>query len=127
MANSPISDELRRFILTSVPSVPYLESMLLLRREANKQWSAAELGRRLYLPEPQAAELMATLEAAEIAVKCAPLPAYRFQPAPELARILDELAQRYFSNLFEITNLIHASVDRRAFQFADAFRWRKDS
>ena len=128
MTKAPLPEELGRFILTSIPSVPYLESVLLLRRESAKEWTSQQLARRLYLPEARAAELLAALEAAGIAEKApAAQPAYRYQPPPELAAILDELAQRYVANLFEITALIHSRSDRRAFQFADAFRLRKDS
>ncbi len=127
MADNPLPDELRRFILTSVPSVPYLESMLLLRREGAKQWRVAELARRLYLPENRASELLGMLVDAGVAAKTAPPMAYCYAPSPELATMLDQLDRFYFSNLLAITALIHSSVDRRAFQFADAFRWRKDS
>ena len=41
---SAIPDDVRRFILTSVPSVPYLEAMLLLRGEPQAAWDASALG-----------------------------------------------------------------------------------
>jgi hypothetical protein len=34
-----ISDEVRRFVLTNIPSVPYPESMLLLRAESHSPGS----------------------------------------------------------------------------------------
>jgi hypothetical protein len=61
MAGADIPDDLRRFILTSVPSVPYLEAILLLQREHGIAWTAPLLARRLYLPEPRAADLLARL------------------------------------------------------------------
>ncbi len=40
MTATDIPDDLRRFILTSVPSVPYLEAILLLQRERGTAWTA---------------------------------------------------------------------------------------
>lgn len=125
----PIPDDLGRFILTSIPSVPYLEAMLLLRGEPATKWSSAQLARRLYLPEARALELLENLQAAGIAGEHpgADGAIYQYQPPPELAQMLDQVAQRYATDLRTVTNLIHSRVDRRAYQFADAFRWRKDS
>jgi DNA-binding IclR family transcriptional regulator len=125
----PIPDDLGRFILTSIPSVPYLEAMLLLRGEPATKWSPAQLARRLYLPEARALELLQNLQAAGIAAEQPGLDdaTYQYQPPPELAQMLDQVAHRYATDLRTVTNLIHSHLDRRAYQFADAFRWRKDS
>jgi hypothetical protein len=126
MTATPIPDDLRRFILTSVPSVPYLEAMLLLRSESGTAWTAPSLARRLYLPEAKAAELLAQLNAAAVVAATAPDRTYTYAPGPDLASLLERLAQLYAADLVAVTDLIHSSVDRRAFQFADAFRLRKD-
>ena len=53
---------------------------------------------------------------------------FHYQPAtPELAAMLDKVARIYATNLVGVTDLIHSRIDKRAQQFADAFRWRKDS
>ena len=128
MAEHTIPDDVRRFILTSIPSVPYLEAILLLQREAGAAWNAAQLARRLYLPEAQTAQLLQTLEAAGVAAKDPAVQnGWRYQPAPDLSAMLERLAQHYSADLFAVTTLIHSSLDKRAYQFADAFRWRKDS
>jgi hypothetical protein len=125
-AAGAIPDDLRRFILTSVPSVPYLEAILLLRSESGTGWTAPLLSRRLYLPEARAAELLASLRTAGIVAESGEEQSYRYGPEPALAGMLDRLAQFYAIDLVAVTDLIHAGVDRRAFQFADAFRLRKD-
>jgi hypothetical protein len=117
--------EVRRFILTSVPSVPYLEAVLLLRAEPAKDWDAAELARRLYVPERIGAELLEQLRASGLA-QGSTEPALRYAPTDELAGLIDQVAQAYASNLVGVTDLIHSRIDRRAQQFADAFRFRKD-
>jgi hypothetical protein len=127
MASNKIPDDLRRFILTSVPSVPYLEAVLLLRRQPDDDWTPDTVARNLYLPQSQAGAVMAALETAGIAVKAEGSKAHRYGPPPELAALLDRVAHLYAQELVAVTELIHSSIDRRAFQFADAFRLRKDS
>jgi hypothetical protein len=121
-----LPQDLRRFILTSIPSVPYLEALLLLRAESQRSWSAAEAARRLYLPEQRGYELLTELVSAGIAREESL--GYRYSPATEeLAGMLDRLATHYAADLVGISDLIHSRVDKKAQQFADAFRIRKDS
>lgn len=126
MTRPELPADLRRFILTSIPSVPYLEAVLLLRAERQRDWAAGDLARRLYLPEPQAAGLLHDLHSAGLVAG----EAGRMRYAPvtdELAAVLDALASEYAVNLVGVTDLIHSRVDKKAQQFADAFRFRKDT
>jgi hypothetical protein len=118
--------DVRRFILTSIPSVPYLEAVLLLRAEPQKEWDAALLARRLYVPERTGAELVEQLRSSGIATGSGSGSAVRFEPTPELAELIERVAQAYAANLVGVTDLIHSRIDRRAQQFADAFRFRKE-
>ncbi|WP_411885294.1 hypothetical protein [Polaromonas sp. YR568] len=128
MNREPLPDDVRRFVLASVPSVPYIESLLLMRRDAGATWNAPQLAGRLYVPVAQAAHLLESLRTAEIAVRVPDAEGvYRYQPSRELAELLDRVAAHYAGNLLGVTDLIHSSLNRRANQFADAFRWRKDS
>jgi DNA-binding IclR family transcriptional regulator len=119
-----IPDELKRFILTSVPSVPYLEAMLLLRGEAQAAWDASMLAKRLYVTQARSAALLQQL--AEAGFVVADAQGWRWQPSPEAAQRVDQLAAAYSDNLLGVTELIHSREDRRARQFADAFRLRKE-
>jgi hypothetical protein len=128
MPEQNIPDEVRRFILTSIPSVPYLESILLLQRETSSAWNAARLAERIYVPQAHAAFLLRSLEAARISAKEPGVQdGYRYAPPPQLAAMLERVAQHYATDLFAVTALIHSSPEKRAYQFADAFRLRKDS
>ena len=130
MARADLSDDLRRFILTSVPSVPYLEALLLLRTDPSVAWDVPRVAARLYVGERQAAEVLAALTAAGIAGSedQGDTALFRYAPATdELRERLDALAQAYSANLVGVTDLIHSRIDKRAQQFADAFRLRKDS
>jgi DNA-binding IclR family transcriptional regulator len=118
-----ISDDVRRFILTSIPSVPYLEAMLLLRGEPKVSWDTAALARRLYIPQQTAEELLRQL--AEAGFVESGSTGVRYQPAEELGTLVDELARLYAEELVAVTELIHTRQERRARQFADAFRLRQ--
>lgn len=104
--------------------MPHLEAMLLLRRESDAVWDAPVLARRLYLPQARAAELLQQL--AEAGFVVAGQDGWRWQPGTHAAARVDELARCYSTNLLEVTELIHSRQDRRARQFADAFRLRQE-
>jgi hypothetical protein len=118
MTSRELPADVRRFILTSVPSVPYLEALLLLRSGPAQPWDAAQLARRLYVPERAGVELVQLPEGEAGAV--------RYAPDAELAALLDRVAQAYATDLLTVTELIHSRIDRRAQRFADAFRFRKE-
>jgi hypothetical protein len=117
--------DVRRFILASVPSVPYLEAVLLMRAEPQQAWSASQLARRLYVPERTGVELLQLLSSSGIA-QAAGEQAVRYAPTAELAEVIERVAAAYAADLVGVTDLIHSRIDRRAQQFADAFRFRKE-
>ena len=124
MSVSELPPDVRRFVLTSVPSVPYMEAVLLLRADPGQGWDAAALSRRLYVPERTGAELVAQLRDGGVARDDAGT--VRYAPTPELGDLLERVAHAYATDLVTITGLIHSRIDRRAQQFADAFRFRKE-
>lgn len=126
MTSPELQPDVRRYLLSSVPSVPYLEAVLLLRAEPGEGWDAARLARRLYVPERRGIELLAQLRESGIAVEAGEPACVRYGPQPELAALVDRVAEAYASDLVGVSSLIHSRIDRRAQQFADAFRFRKD-
>jgi hypothetical protein len=128
MDKAIIPEDLRRFILTSVPSVPFLEALLLLRADPAQAWQPETLARRLYIRERVAQTLLDDLCTAGIATCGGASGTYAYGPASaELRDLIDRLADMYAKHLVDVTNLIHSSLDRKAQQFADAFKWRKDT
>lgn len=127
MPREPIPEELRRFLLTSVPSVPFVEALLLLRDAEGATVETTQIARRLYMPEHAVAAVLEQLAAARIIERAPQGPAaHRFAPHPELAAVVEQLATYYRSNLVEVTDIIHSRTARKAQHFADAFRLRKD-
>jgi len=130
MANSSIPEDLRRFILTRIPSVPFLEALLLMRADTTQPWRRETLAARLYVREKVAETLLAELCAAGMAecIDGAAGDSFRYHPENDALRErIDSLADLYATHLVEVTLLIHSTLDRKAQQFADAFTWRKDS
>src|SRR3954464_8344319 len=129
MAQEPIPDELRRFILTSVPSVPFVEAMLLFMAKADAPLFVDDIASGLYMTRSAAEQVVEALrEAQVVAAHPSIAGAWRFAPGtPELENMLRELSRFYTRDLIGVTDLIHSRTARRAQQFADAFRLRKDS
>jgi hypothetical protein len=124
---APIPDDIRRFVLTSVPSVPFMEALLLFRA-TSEPIDIAYVSRRLYITEQAAGHVVAQLHETGIVQGDARVGAYHYAPRDgELAALLDRLAALYATQLIEVTQLIHSRTERAARQFADAFRLRKDS
>ena len=123
-----IPDDVRRFVLTSLPSVPHLEALLLFHGAPQAPRHAREVARLLYTAERAAAELLEHLcEAGMLACDRAADPLYRYEPRdPALHEMIDRLAAVYASNLIAVTNLIHDSTHKNARRFADAFKLRKE-
>ncbi|MCW5659769.1 MAG: hypothetical protein KIT60_18890 [Burkholderiaceae bacterium] len=124
-----IPDDVRRFVLTSIPSVPYLEAALLLRRLAPREHSDEEVARALYIPRARAAELLEAMhQAGVVALRRADNLHARYEPRdPELVQAFDRLARHYEADIVGITHLIHDASGKSAMRFADAFKIRKDS
>jgi DNA-binding IclR family transcriptional regulator len=129
MSREPIPDDVKRFILTSIPSIPHLETLLLLRNNEHLLWSSADVARRIYISEKAAHALLQELLAAGfVSDSGSEGQQYRYAPASEqLREMISRIGQCYSKNLVDVTELVHSKINKRAKQFADAFIWRKDS
>ena len=122
-----IPDEIRRFIVLCIPSVPFLEALLLLREYRNRTWDAAAVAARLYLDPRAAGALLDDLVRARLALHDGDdATVCRYAPeTAELAALVDDLADVYRHNLIEVSTLIHSKGSRKAAVFADALVWRR--
>lgn len=120
-----LDPDVRRYLTNSVPSVPYLEAALLLRAEPQRQWEATRMAARLYVGPREAGELLQALAGAGVAVALDAL-SFRYTDDPALRSLMDRVADAYARHLVVVTELLHAKHDKRARQFADAFRLKKD-
>ncbi len=118
-----IAEHIRRFILTSINSVPHWEAVLLLRYDQEMVWDAETIAQTLYISEKKANTILDDLCASHFIVK-KNTHFYHYKPSSlELKNTIDQLADIYAKNLIEVTNLIHSKTDKQAQQFGDAFKW----
>lgn len=127
MDQSRLPDAVKRFILLSIPSVPYLEALLIFRNKSSQSWGADEIAPRLYLNQAVAQDLLDALRQNGVLSMDSVTGKFRYQPeTPEMANMIDELAQAYPHHLIEVTHLIHAKMNKKAHKFANAFIWEKE-
>lgn len=124
MSKEAIPPDVRRFVLGTLPSVPHLEALLLLRDRPDGL-THDELAARLYVTSASAAKVVADLEDSGLLVSEGARTLYG--PTNDALRAtIDILAAVYARNVVAVSSLIHSTTDRKAFQFADAFRVRKE-
>lgn len=120
----PISEDVRRFVVARIPSVAHLEALLLLR-SSGTAWPLQELSARLYLSPSTVATLVDDLQSRELAIRDGD--SARYLPRTQsLAQAVDALSDLYGKRLVEVTRIIHATMEKKAHRFADAFNVRKD-
>lgn len=128
MQQNYIPEEVSQFVVSRIPTVPFLEAMLLIRSEREQPWDGKRLAKRLYMSERAASELLRQLYQAGFASEMDGLPgAFFYAPSiPEFALVIDTLAIVYGQHLVEVSNLIHSRNAKHAHQFADAFKLRNE-
>lgn len=125
MGRADIPRQLRRFIAKYIDSVAALEALLLLRAAPDQTWDVSRVASRLYITEPETSQILDRL-CRDGLLACADK-VYKYEcKTEELQRAVDELSALYARHLIPVTNMIHAK-SRRIREFADAFRFRKDS
>jgi hypothetical protein len=127
MSHEPIPDEVRRFVQTTILSVPFAEALLLFLASEGGELETRAVARRLYIAEGAASALVDQLRAAGIVEPGATADRHRFKPHDgEHERLLRLAARYYTTHLIEVTELIHSATARNARRFADAFKIRKE-
>lgn len=112
-------------MLTSVPSVPFLEAAGLFHSNPAAVHTAQTIASALYVPPAAAEKLLSELLQAGIAAPEGD--GYRYAPRDaELSAGLEQLFHCYRSDLVGITNLVHDTTQRSAERFANAFKLRKE-
>jgi DNA-binding MarR family transcriptional regulator len=114
MKQTEIPLEVQQFVAASIPTIPHLEALMLLRATAPAHWGPDSLARRLYISRQAAAQVLADLSKDGI-LGCAGVGTAFFYPARAGAptALVDRLSALYATRLVEITRLVHSSDHRR--------------
>lgn len=129
MADYPLSDRVRFFILTYIPSVLQLEIMLRLHAAGAKFVSLAELSTTLGLDTGVLQEQLAELiKSGLVATQKTPEAVYAYVSAySDQDQAVAELADAYRNYRVSVINLIYSRPTEKIRTFADAFRLRTES
>ncbi len=125
MTDDPVPPEVRSFLYACINSVAELEALLLLRGTPDQAWVSAELGRRLYVEESEAAQILASLAACELAIQTGSNFRYHVSGS-ERRQLVDRLAESYARSLVPVTKIIH-DKGTGIRSFAEAFKLWKDT
>ncbi|MEX2223362.1 MAG: hypothetical protein WEG40_16345 [Candidatus Rokuibacteriota bacterium] len=122
----PIPEDVRRFIIEHIDSVPALEALLLMRRSAERRFTVAMLAAELYMDPRQVAPILSELGTRGLCgTSGGAEPMYFWRPATaEMADALGRLADVHARYLVPVTNLIHGKPRASLRGFSDAFRLR---
>jgi hypothetical protein len=118
-----MDEELTLFIRGTIRSVWALESLLLVRRDAERTWTSETLARELRGNVKLASDVLAGLETAGLVTRRGE--GFVYSPAaPPLDELAARLEQTYRQRPVAVINAIVASRDDPVRTFADAFRIR---
>lgn len=123
---TPNREQIDRFVVDKIDTVPQLEALLLIWRSRPRPVSTHEIARELYIPvELAESELSRLLHNGLIVSQSSQCYALNLVP---LGRedMLAGLADLYRRELVRISNLIHAKAPRAMRDFASAFRFKKE-
>ena len=100
--------DVRGLLLASIPSIPHLEALMLLRGTAPQRWSADSLAPRLYVHREEAVAVLVDLAHAGLLRTDGSWFSYG-AASGELAKLIDQLADLYAAHLVQVTLLIHSA------------------
>ncbi len=126
MTEGDLSPEVRRFIAEHVQSAEQLETLLLLHRSPEKEWTALDVSQAIYtVPASATMRLEGLVAGGFVSSSGGPDPRYRYSPrSDELGRQVDVLAAAYRADRVAVIKLIFARPPDPLQSFADAFRLR---
>lgn len=113
-----------RFVIEEIDSVPHLEALLLLWNSRPKRWLPEEMGKALYLTTEYTQSVLQELVNRKLA--CSEAGRYAYEPDPERDKVIEALDRVYRREIIRISNMIHSKASPAVRAFARAFRLKKD-
>jgi hypothetical protein len=124
MAAGQIPDDVVRFIVENLDTVPHLEALLLIWSSAPAAWAVAQIAARVYVTEEVAAKLLEDLVKRGLLLRIgSDPPAFSFNAAYDADKnIMQKVAGCYRTHLVRVANLIHMQGSGAVRDFARAFK-----
>ena len=129
MSHPEISDEeVFRFILHQMDTVPHLEALLLLWRKRPQSFTESDLAARMFVDAGTVNEIVKDLQRREL-ISAVPGSSseYRYEAKSGYTdTLMQALSDMYRRELISISKLIHSKTPSAARDFARAFKFTKD-
>jgi len=124
----PDRQQVDRFIVDEIDSVPQLEALLLFWKNRPQAWSSESMAKSLYVSLDVSRDILARLAQRRLITQ---VEGSRGEFAlnadsEEKERLLASLDAIYRRELVRISNMIHTKASRGVRDFADAFRLKKE-
>lgn len=126
---SELPDDVRQFVARNISSVTKLETLLLLRGDRQREWTADEMSDALRAAvRGMADQLNELVSAGLVYLTYSPEAHYRYRPSVDepLDSLIGRLAELYQQRRVAVISLIYSEPANKARSFADSFRIRKD-
>lgn len=128
MAADCYREQVDRFILAELDTVPHLEALLILWNCRPKSQSADNIAHLLYVHREVAAKVLADLVQRNlVASDGTDTNAFRYNSrSPETDTLMHNVETMHRTELIRISGLIHSKASAAVRDFARAFRFKKD-
>jgi hypothetical protein len=126
MPHSVIPEDVRTFIFENIDSIAQLEALLIFRANRDGRYNIATIAERLYITPVESEILLKQLQDRGLLGRNEADDFFYLPQSPELAAMIDKLADIYSHYLLAVTHFIHSKSKSRVQEFANAFRIRKD-
>lgn len=122
------NEEVSRFLLNQVDSVPQMEALLLIWETRPREWTSQALAERLYVETEVAKILISPLAQRRLVrVQDSGEKLYSWQSVSEEAdHLMEKVARAYRHDLIRATSLIHSKASSGIREFARAFKFKKE-
>ena len=127
-SGAPDREQVDRFIVEEIDSVPQLEALLLFWNNRPKAWSSESMARALYVSSEIAHEIFRSLAQRRLITETEDPRDHFVLNADSLEKqqLLAAVDTIYRRELVRISNMIHSKASRGVRDFANAFRLKKE-
>jgi hypothetical protein len=127
-SGAPDREQVDRFIVEEIDSVPQLEALLLFWNNRPNVWSSESMAKALYVSPEVAREILRSLAQRRLITETDNAREHFVLNAetPEMQDLLASVDAIYRRELVRISNMIHSKASRGVRDFANAFRLKKE-
>jgi DNA-binding transcriptional regulator YhcF (GntR family) len=127
-SGAPDREQVDRFIVEEIDSVPQLEALLLFWNNRPKVWSSESMAKALYVSPEIARETLRNLAQRRLIIETDDAREHFVLNAEtqEMQDLLASVDAIYRRELVRISNMIHSKTSRGVRDFANAFRLKKE-